>query len=262
MAIFGAAITAVQVAQEAIKVISNNVANARTTGFKASELATSDLFYSNVKRAGTIENSEAARRPTGLQIGSGAKVDGTYRILTQGDFRNTNNPLDIAIIGPGYFPITLPNGKIGYTRDGAFKLDPDTRRLVTIRGEPLDTNITIPDTVVDLNTVSIDSSGILTALDANNVTVLSVQLELFSFPNENGLEAGGNNMLFQTLGSGEAVQIADTTNKFKQRYLELSNVEYVKELTDMIDAQRAYELATRVIRTQDEMAKDLNAIKS
>lgn len=262
--ISGAAMSALQVSQDRIKVIANNIANAQTTGFKSSEVSSTDLFYNTLKKAGTENRSGSGRRPIGVQIGSGAQIDGTYRLLTQGELKMTNQPLDIAIIGAGYFAIALPNGKMGYTRDGSFKLDPATRRVVTMRGEPLDGDITIPETVTNVDTdhITVNDSGLLTAYDDQNNQVLSVQLTLWTFPNENGLEAGGNNMLLETDGSGEAVQVVDVTGKFKHAALEMSNVQYVTQLTDMLDAQRAYELGSRVIKTQDEMAKELNSIKS
>lgn len=265
MAIAGlhAAITAVQAASTRIATTSNNIANMRTTGYKKFAVQTADLFYNNIKKAGIAENAEAAKRPVGAQVGIGTRVDGVYRILSQGDLRRTDQPLDIALTGPGYFAITLPNGLTGYTRKGAFQLDSD-RRLVTINGDPLDDDITIPENI-ETQDIHISANGTVTYTDRTANPPQEVELgtiTLYNFPNERGLEAQGSDLFLVTAGSGEAEALADQNNHFKQSYLEDSNVSSVEELTTMIEDQRAYELATRVIRTADEMASELNSIKS
>ncbi|MEA0970335.1 Flagellar basal-body rod protein FlgG [Candidatus Megaera venefica] len=256
-----AAVTGAQAQQLRIDTISNNVANVNTDGYKRMEASFSDLFYINLKRAGILENAEAAPRPTGVQIGMGTRVIGTYRVVEQGPLHQTFHPLDIALKGPGYFGVTLPNNRIGYTRAGSFKLDSD-RNIVTQDGNSLTTAISIPANVA-LEDVQIAENGQITVQDpANPAQNIEIgQLEIFTFPNESGLEAIGNNLLVETVGSGEAVAVDDLNGRFKQTFLEGSNVKAVEELTKLIEAQRAYELNTRVISTEDKILEATNNIK-
>jgi len=256
-----AAVTGAQAQQLRIDTISNNVANVNTDGYKRMEASFSDLFYINLKRAGILENAEAAPRPTGVQIGMGTRVIGTYRVVEQGPLHQTFHPLDIALKGPGYFAVTLPNNRIGYTRAGSFKLDSD-RNIVTQDGNSLTTAISIPANV-PLENIQIAEDGQITAQDpANSAQNIEIgQLEIFTFPNESGLEAIGNNLLVETVGSGEAVAVEDLNGRFKQTFLEGSNVKAVEELTKLIEAQRAYELNTRVISTEDKILEATNNIK-
>ncbi len=256
-----AAVTGAQAQQLRIDTISNNVANVNTDGYKRMEASFSDLFYINLKRAGILENAEAAPRPTGVQIGMGTRVIGTYRVVEQGPLHQTFHPLDIALKGPGYFGVTLPNNRIGYTRAGSFKLDSD-RNIVTQDGNSLTTAISIPANVA-LEDVQIAENGQITVQDpANPAQNIEIgQLEIFTFPNESGLEAIGNNLLIETVGSGEAVAVEDLNGRFKQTFLEGSNVKAVEELTKLIEAQRAYELNTRVISTEDKILEATNNIK-
>lgn len=256
-----AAVTGAQAQQLRIDTISNNVANVNTDGYKRMEASFSDLFYINLKRAGILENAEAAPRPTGVQIGMGTRVIGTYRVVEQGPLHQTFHPLDIALKGPGYFAVTLPNNRIGYTRAGSFKLDSD-RNIVTQDGNSLTTAISIPANVA-LEDVQIAENGQITVQDpANPAQNIEIgQLEIFTFPNESGLEAIGNNLLVETVGSGEAVAVDDLNGRFKQTFLEGSNVKAVEELTKLIEAQRAYELNTRVISTEDKILEATNNIK-
>lgn len=257
-----AAVTGAYASQTAIDVIANNISNVRTIGFKGGEVQTADLFYLNLKRSGTIENSEASVRPVGVQVGTGSKVIGTHRNLAQGALRQTSQPFDIAITGSGYFAVSLPNGRIGYTRDGSFKKDPVTGNIVTADGLPLTNNIAIPANVIDNDTISISRSGEVSVQDPANpaVNIVIGQLQLFTFPNDQGLSAIGNNMLEETVSSGAAVELDVLDDCFQHRWLEQSNVQAVKELTELISAQRAYELNTRVIRVVDEVSKDVNSI--
>lgn len=256
-----AAVTAAQAQQLRIDTIANNVANVNTDGYKRMEASFSDLFYINLKRAGILENAEAAPRPTGVQIGMGTRVIGTYRVVEQGPLHQTFHPLDIALKGPGYFAVILPNNRIGYTRAGSFKLDSD-RNIVTQDGNSLTTAISIPANVA-LEDVQIAEDGQITVQDpANPAQNIEIgQLEIFTFPNESGLEAIGNNLLIETVGSGEAVAVEDLNGRFKQTFLEGSNVKAVEELTKLIEAQRAYELNTRVISTEDKILEATNNIK-
>lgn len=257
-----AAISGAKVAQTWIDTSAQNIANLKTVGYKKVEVQASDLFYINLKKAGILENSEASKRPVGLQVGMGAKVIGTYRNLAQGPLNQTSQPLDVAITGSGYFAVTLPGGRVGYTRAGSFKRDPDTGNIVTIDGKSLDNNITIPVNI-QTQTITISRDGLITAPDpANPANIIQIgQLELFTFPNEHGLEAVGDNILIETAASGEATQVDDLNDKFQQGWLEDSNVTAVEELTKLIEAQRAYELNSRVMRVVDEVHADLNKIK-
>lgn len=257
-----AAISGAQAQQLRIDTIANNVANVNTTGFKGMEASFADVYYTNQKRAGILENAEASVRPTGVQNGLGTKILGTYRNMQLGALKQTQHPLDIAITGWGYFAVSLPNGRTGYTRAGTFQRDPDTGNIVTSDGNSLATPISIP---ANINTedVQISNSGLVTAQDPNDPTnIIEIgQLEAFTFTNEAGLEAIGNNLLVETRASGEAVAIEDVNNRFKQYFLEGSNVSAVEELTKLIEAQRAYELNTRVVSTQDKILESTNNIK-
>ena len=257
-----AAVTGAQAQQLRIDTIANNVANVNTDGFKRVEATFSDLFYVNLKRAGILENADAAPRPTGVQVGMGTRILGTYRNMESGALRQTFHPLDVAITGSGYFAIALPNGRVAYARARAFQRDAETGKIVTTDGNSLGTGITIPTNIVTEN-VQISESGLITALDPDNPTeIIEIgQLELFAFQNESGLEAIGNNLLVETVGSGEAIAIDDLSGRFKQGFLETSNVKAVEEFTKLIEAQRAYELNTRVISTQDKVLETTNNIK-
>jgi flagellar basal-body rod protein FlgG len=257
-----AAVSGSKVAQARIDNISNNIANISTTGYKKTDIQASDLFYMNLKKAGVLENTEASRRPVGVQVGMGAKVIGTYRNLAQGAPKQTDQPLDVVIKGSGYFAIALPGGRVGYTRAGSFKRDGTTGDITTIDGKRFNTNINI-DPNVDLQQIDIGSDGAISRKDpTNNATSIPLdQLLIFTFPNDHGLEAIGDNLLIATPASGEAVQVEDTSNVFEQGWLEQSNVTAVEELTELITAQRAYELNNRVIRVVDEVSKDINALK-
>jgi len=257
-----AAVTGAIAQQMRIDTISNNVANVNTDGYKKVEATFSDLFYINLKRAGILENAEAAPRPTGVQVGMGTRIIGTYRNMQQGPLRQTFHPLDIALTGPGYFAISLPNGRIGYTRAGTFQRDPDTGNISTPDGNSLEAAISIPPNIATEN-VQISGSGLITVQDpANPAATINIgQLEIFTFPNESGLEAIGDNLLIETPGSGNRLAVVDTNGRFKQSFIEGSNVKAVEELTKLIDAQRAYELNTRVISTEDKILEATNNIK-
>lgn len=261
LAALNSAITGAQVSQEKINIIANNIANIGTTGFKKLNIETADLFYQTLKRAGTIDNPESSKRPVGVQVGYGSKIIGTNRNLAQGSLRQTNQPLDVAITVPGYLAVTLPNGRIGYTRSGFLKKDADTGLITTSEGYNLTNNITIPDNI-QIQDITISADGLITAPNPQNPieNVEIGKLQLFNFPNERGLTSVGNNLLEESLSSGEPFEV-ENTNSFQQKYLEGSNVEAVEELTELISAQREYELNTRVIRVVDEIEKGTNDLK-
>jgi flagellar basal-body rod protein FlgG len=257
-----AAVTGAQAQQLRIDTIANNVANVNTTAFKRVDATFSDLFYMNLKRAGILENAEAAPRPIGTQIGMGTRIIGTFRNMEAGALRQTFDPLDVAITGNGYFAIRLPNGRIGYTRAGDFRRDAESGNIVTSDGNSLATSISISSEISTTN-IQISESGLITAQDpADSSQLLELgQMEVFIFPNESGLESIGNNLVVETEGSGEAIAVDEVSGRFKQGFLEASNVKAVEELTKLIEAQRAYELNTRVISTQDKIEESTNQIK-
>jgi flagellar basal-body rod protein FlgG len=253
-----AAITAMEAAQKSIDVQVNNIANLKTIGFKKSDLQTSDLFYTELKRAGTLENANNTRRPVGAQIGCGTKVSSVNRNLEQGQIKQTNQPLDIALTGPGYFAIAVPNFRGGraFTRDGSFHLDPESRRIVTARGEPLEQDIVIPQNI-STDKINIDSNGVVSVTYPDNTVEEIATIEIYTFPNEQGLEAKGNNLFSETEGSGDAIIVDNPMGRFQQKALESSNVSSIEALTDMIAAQRQYEMASRALRVKDEMEERL-----
>lgn len=257
-----AAVSAAKAEQTRIDIISGNIANLNTVGYKKLDIQTSDLFYMNLKKAGILENSEASKRPVGIQVGLGTKIMGTYRNLAQGPLKQTSQPLDVAITGSGYFAISLPGGKTGYTRAGSFKRDATTGSLVTIDGKPLLDGITIPNNI-QTQTITISRDGAITAPDPQNpsTNIAIGQLKLYTFANEHGLEAGGDNILINTEASGDAIEVDSLTDRFQQGWLEGSNVTAVEELTELITAQRGFETASRVMKVVDEISKDTNNIK-
>ena len=261
-----AAVTGAQAQQQRIDIIANNVANVNTDGYKKVEASFSDLFYINLKKAGMPEADGAAARPMGAQIGLGTKFVGTYRNMEIGPMRQTNHALDIALTGPGYFAIALPNNRVAYTRAGAFQRNKETGNMITADGYTFENNPIQPIPIeVDISTVHISDSGMVTIPNPDDPTQPTElgQLDIFTFPNENGLEAIGNNLLVATDASGESrpIEDEDKHGRFKQKWLEGSNVKAVEELVRLIEAQRAYELNTRVISTQDKIFESTNNIK-
>ncbi len=257
----GAATTGLKVMLDKIKTISNNVANSETIGYKRFINITSDLGYVSDTAAGT-RTSEDAQNASGRYYGLGAKTLTTVRNVIQGTPFPTNQPLDIAIGGAGYFAIALPNGRVGYTRAGSFTRNQDTGAITTHTGYPLLDNINLP-LEIDMDTLNISNSGFITASDPNdnNITLEIGQLTVYRFPNDRALVPIGENLMEASSASGEAVQIENLSQKFWQRNLESSTVNAVEELTDLISAQRHYELGTKVIKAADEAAKETNNMK-
>ena len=236
-----------------VEVISNNIANMNTVGFKKQRAEFQDLLYDNVERMGAQSSDSGTVVPTGIQIGAGVKTGSVYRILTQGSPTLTDNPYDVAIEGKGYFQILMPSGETAYTRAGNFALD-DQGRLVTQDGYLVQPAITIPQN----NTgVTISKSGQVQVTTAGSSTPTVVgQLQLATFYNEPGLEAIGDNLFMQS-GSSGAPNIANPGDTgfgtLMQNYIESSNVDAVSEITALIVAQRAYEMNSKVITTADDM---------
>ena len=235
-----------------VSVISNNLANVNTIGFKRSRPEFQDLLYQNLRLVGTL-SPNGQQVPTGAQLGLGVKTSAIQKIFIQGDFSQTQNPLDIAIQGKGFFQISQSDGTIGYSRAGSFKLD-NTGQLVTSDGLVLEPAITIPTDALD---ISIDSQGSVSVTQpgATAPTVVGT-IQLATFQNEAGLQAAGFNLFRETDASGTPTvgnPQSDDRGATQQGFVELSNVSVVEELVNLISAQRAYEMNSKVIQTSDEM---------
>ncbi|MFZ5746638.1 MAG: flagellar basal-body rod protein FlgG [Pseudomonadota bacterium] len=238
--------------QTNVDVISNNIANMNTTGFKRQRAEFQDLLYQQQTRPGAA-TAEESRAPSGIQIGSGVKTGSIYRVLQQGSLTQTENPLDVAIQGRGYFQITLPTGETAYTRDGSFQIS-DQGELVTADGFAVQPGITIPAEAIDVSISKTGQVQIKVAGDPQPQTV--GQLEVATFLNESGLEAQGSNLFLETAASGQPNVGTPGDTGFgtvQQGFVEASNVNPVAEITALISAQRAYEMNSRVVKTADEM---------
>ena len=240
-----------------VEVISNNIANMNTTGFKRQRAVFQDLIYQNLLRVGTQTTDSGTIEPSGIQIGVGVNAGAVYRITEQGSLVNTGNDFDLAIQGKGYFQITLSDGSNAYTRAGTFQLSP-TGQIVTLDGLTVAPGLTVPNDAID---VTINQSGEILAIINGQVTPTNVgQITLVMFPNEAGLDAIGGNLLLETAASGTAtpgVPGVGGNGTILQGFLETSNVNPVAEVTSLITAQRAYEMNSRVITTADEMLRTI-----
>ncbi len=238
-----------------VETISNNIANAGTTGFKRQRAEFQDLMYKNAPRSGPNVSATGTSVPTGVQIGGGVRIDGIARVMEQGSLTVTNNKLDLMIDGAGYFPVQMPDGETAYTRAGNFKLDPDGN-LVTADGHPVQPAITIPAGAAD---VAVNSSGeVLVKLDGQSEPQNVGRIQLATFPNDGGLAAIGGNLFQVTPAAGEAVlgnPAATGFGRVLQGTLETSNVNIVQEITALISAQRAYEMNAKVISIDSEMSQ-------
>jgi flagellar basal-body rod protein FlgG len=249
------AATGMDAQQTRLDVTSNNIANVSTAGFKKSRAEFQDLMYQTLKQPGAATGPNT-NSPTGLQVGMGVRVAGTQRMHSEGDLQQTGNPLDLAIEGNGFFPVTLPSGETAYTRDGAFKLSQEGK-LVNADGYALGTEISIPP---EAQNVSIGADGTVTATVPSSPTPVEVgKIQLATFANPAGLAASGRNLLKETAASGTAVTGAPGENgigSLSQGTRELSNVKVVEEMIDLISGQRAYEINSRVIKAADEMLQE------
>lgn len=236
-----------------VEVISNNIANMNTIGFKKQRAEFQDLIYQNVERMGAQSSDSGTVVPTGIQIGSGVKTGSVYRIMEQGSATLTGNDYDVAIQGKGYFQILLPSGETAYTRAGNFSTD-DQGRLVTQDGYLVQPNITIPQGTTSV-TISKDGQVQVTT-SGNTQTQTLGQLEIATFPNEAGLDAQGDNLFMESAASGAPNVSTPGDTGFGtllQHYTESSNVDAVSEITALIVAQRAYEMNSKVVTTADSM---------
>lgn len=240
--------------------IANNLANVNTTGYKKSKMEFQDLLYQQLRLAGATQ-AEGAQVPVELQIGYGTRPVATQRIFTQGTLTPTGNALDVSIDGAGFFQVTLPDGTTGYTRDGALKLSAEGV-LVTSDGYPLEPQVTVPPDATDIN---IAVNGLVSVKLPGDAAFQDVgQLELARFVNPAGLKSIGRNIMLESTASGAAIVGAPDEagfGKLSQRFLELSNVEVVDEMVNMIVAQRAYEINAKAIQTSEEMLANANNLK-
>jgi flagellar basal-body rod protein FlgG len=244
-----------------VEVISNNIANIRTTGFKRQRAEFQDLLYENLRRPGSTANDAGNIVPTGIQVGTGVKPAAVYRINGQGNVTTTDNPLDVAISGRGFLQVQLPDGSTAYTRAGSLQLNAQGV-IVSSDGYPILPSITVPTGATD---ITINTSGeVLVKVSGATTPTNAGQLQLATFVNPAGLESIGYNLLMETPASGTATTgVAGSTGfgDIRQGAVENSNVNVVAEITDLIAAQRAYEMNSRIIKASDEMMTAINQLR-
>ncbi|MCB1476790.1 MAG: flagellar basal-body rod protein FlgG, partial [Rhodobiaceae bacterium] len=236
-----------------VDVISHNIANMRTTGYKRYRAEFQDLLYENLRREGTLTSDAGTMVPTGVSIGSGVKTAATSRIMSQGTVSLTEKETDVAIRGEGFFQVNLPDGRTAYSRDGSFEIDANGT-LVTVDGYEIAPGITLPD---DTQQITINAEGTVQVTTGTSTTPLEIgQIELARFVNKHGLNAIGDNLYLETEASGAPITGTPASEGFGdllQNHLEEANVNPVSEISDLIAAQRAYEMNARVITAADEM---------
>ena len=254
------AATGMDAQQLRMDVISNNLANVSTTGFKKVRPEFEDLLSETI-RGTTPPDGRGGSQPAPLQVGMGVRTVATTRNLAQGDLTNTNNPLDLAIQGQGFFQVQRANGELAYTRAGNFSVDA-TSRVVTQHGELVEPAITVP---ANATAITVKADGTVWATSGTSTTPQEVgAIQLYTFPNPGGLEATGDNLFNETVGSGTPLSAKpgeQGTGTIIQGYLENSNVTAVSEMIDMISTQRAYELNSKVIQTADQMLQRVTTIR-
>jgi flagellar basal-body rod protein FlgG len=245
-----------------VEVISNNIANISTMGFKRSRAEFQDMLYENLRRVGSPSTDTGTLLPSGLQVGLGVKPVATYRIQTQGNLTMTSNQYDLSINGRGFFQVQMPDGStIAYTRDGSFQLN-QNGQMVTADGYMVVPNITVPN---NATAVTVNASGQVYATIDGQVNLQQLgQLQLATFANPVGLESVGNNLLKETESSGSALLGNPQSTGYgsiMQGSLEASNVDIVNEITNLITAQRAYEMNSKVIKTADDMLSTVSQLR-
>ncbi|SFG64542.1 flagellar basal-body rod protein FlgG [Methylobacterium gossipiicola] len=236
-----------------VQVISNNIANLRTTGYKRQAPHFQDLLYQNLRRAGSSTSDQNTQLPAGLAIGSGVKTTSTARVMSQGTLTSTQKDFDVAIRGEGMFRITMPDGRLAYTRDGSFDLSAQGQ-LVTRDGYLVDPGVTVPN---NATSVTISAQGAVQAIVPGQTAPQTLgQFQLARFVNKVGLESIGDNLFIETLASGPAISATPGSEGFgnlQQSYLEEANVNAVTEISSLIAAQRAYEMNSKVVTAADQM---------
>ncbi|MBR1172341.1 flagellar basal-body rod protein FlgG [Bradyrhizobium sp. KB893862 SZCCT0404] len=243
-----------------VQVISNNIANLRTTGFKKQTAAFQDLIYEHVRRVGAQASDQGTIVPVGVDIGGGVKTVGTPRSMTQGTLSQTGNDLDLAMSGEGFFKILMPDGTYQYTRDGTFQMD-NQGRVVTAQGNPVQPTITIPNNASGL-AVNEQGQVSVTLPGSSSNTVLG-QIGVTRFINKAGLQPVGSNQFTETPSSGppqDGTANSEGYGKITQGSLEQANVDVVSEMSDLIAAQRAYEMNAKVISAADQMMQSTTAL--
>jgi flagellar basal-body rod protein FlgG len=251
--------TGLDAQQTQLDVISNNLANVGTSGFKRSRAVFEDLLYQTVRQPGA-QSSQQTQLPTGLQIGAGVRPVATERVFTQGNLQQTGNSLDLAINGQGFFQVALPDGTTAYTRDGSLHLD-NQGQLVTSSGFTLTPAITIP---AGAQSITVGRDGTVSVTQAGSSTPTQVgAIQLANFVNPAGLQARGENLAVETAASGSPSTNAPGSNGvgvLSQGYIETSNVNVVEELVNMIQTQRAYEINSKAVQSSDQMLQRLSQL--
>ncbi|HTI45736.1 MAG TPA: flagellar basal-body rod protein FlgG [Casimicrobiaceae bacterium] len=251
--------TGLDAQQTQLDVVSNNLANVGTSGFKKSRAVFEDLLYQTVRQPGA-QSTQQTQLPTGLQIGTGVRPVASERIFTQGNLAQTGNQLDVAINGQGFLQVSLPDGTTAYTRDGSLHQD-SQGQLVTSSGYPVSPAVTIP---ANAQTITIGTDGTVSVTQQGQAAATQVgTIQLANFINASGLEARGENLYLETAASGTPTTNTPGTNgigTLKQGYVETSNVNVVEELVNMIQTQRAYEINSKAISTSDQMLQRLTQL--
>ncbi len=245
--------TGLEAQQVQLDVISNNLANVSTNGFKRSRAVFEDLLYQNIRQPGAVASAQNNNLPSGMQVGTGVRPVATERLHTQGGLQGTENSRDLAINGNGFFQIQMPNGDTAYTRDGSFQLDANGQ-MVTAGGYLIEPAIVIPENALSIN---VSRDGVVSVTQPGSTQSLQVgQIQLASFVNAAGLESIGENLYLETDASGPRNENMPGTNgsgTLFQGYVETSNVNVVEEMVSMIQTQRAYEINSKAVKTSDDM---------
>lgn len=251
--------TGLDAQQTQLDVISNNLANTSTNGFKRSRAVFEDLLYQTMRQPGAL-SSQQTTIPSGLMLGTGVRPISTEHIFTQGNLQQTGNALDMAVNGQGFFQIQMPDGTLAYTRDGAFQKD-STGQIVTSSGYPLSPPITIPSNAL---TVSVSRDGIVSITQPGSTASTQIgNIQLATFVNNGGLQSVGENLFVETASSGTPTPNTPGNNGaglVNQSYVETSNVNVAEELVTMIQTQRAYEMNSKAISTSDQMLAKLTSL--
>ena len=255
------AATGMMVQEQKMNVVANNLANSSTTGFKRARAEFSELLPDRIQSAGNGVDNAGNRSPTPIEVGLGARVNAIARDFGTGDLIGTDNPLDLAIEGPGFLRVSRSNGELGYTRAGNLRIDSEGR-LVTAAGDPLDPGITMPPEATDL---SIGKDGTVTARVAGRDDTVPIgNIEVTTFQNPAGLESVGGNLYRATSAAGTPTSVRPGergSGELAQGFLEGSNVKSVEEMLDLITTQRAYEMNSKIIQTADQMLQKLSNLK-
>lgn len=250
---FATSATGMAAQQMMVDVTANNLANINTTGFKRSQIAFQDLLYIKLREFGT-EVSSGVKSPGGIEIGSGVRAASTIKVFSTGELENTSRPLDVAIAGDGFLQVSMPDGTVRYTRDGALQQGPDGQ-LATTSGYFIEPAITIP---TDAAGITIEKDGGVNVMTASGTQSVVGTIQLARFPNPSGLSSEGDNLLAETEASGTPTVGTAGESGFGSilgGFLEKSNVQMITELVNLITSQRAYEVNSRAIRAGDEMLR-------